>query len=529
MSHFERCMPISPAGREGYELDVLRPPAELGGTNGLRIGPDGRLWICEALMQRISSCDTKTGELGTVIPRDGSLIAPDDLAIDAEGNAYITDHDRITVRRADGTVSTLTDGLISANGITVDDDGHLYVNEFRPGGRLMEIDRHSGEIRVILESTDFPNACAKGPDGRLYYQNVMAGAVYAVDVDSGETEKIIDGFEMTPSVRFGPNGRLYVAESMRGLVTEIDLVTGVRRIIARMPLGGIDNFEFDAEGALYVSSYMTGCILKVPALDGAEPQILVPPGLVSIAGVAPMSDGSVLVANVFNIPVVAPDGTFDTWSPWITPQHIEMVNGVWPVDADSAFVLTGSGQVLRCQRGQTAADVMTAAAEAPADVVVVSEGAVALGGTDDGVLVGMEGGDVRQISADGTQTLVASTGLGNLVAVTGMTGRIAAADAESNSVAVVENGSVRTMQGFARPTGVAFSAGALYVAEHRARQVVRCDLVTDVREVVASDLPFGWPVPEPPPIGRASLAEAADGSILVGCDGDGSIRRLVRR
>jgi hypothetical protein len=48
------------------------------------------------------------------------------------------------------------------------------------------------------------------------------------------------------------------------------------------------------------------------------------------------------------------------------------------------------------------------------------------------------------------------------------------------------------------------------------------------QEVVATDLPLGMPQPGPRLGRRASLLAEAAGSVVMGCDGDGSIRRLRR-
>lgn len=48
------------------------------------------------------------------------------------------------------------------------------------------------------------------------------------------------------------------------------------------------------------------------------------------------------------------------------------------------------------------------------------------------------------------------------------------------------------------------------------------------QEVVATDLPLGMPQPGLRPGRRASLLAEATGSVLMGCDGDGGIRRPRR-
>lgn len=504
------------------------------GANGIRMGPDGRLWICEAFAQRVVSCDTKTGELTSVIPRDGSLVAPDDLAFDSAGTLYITDSHRITCRRPDGSMFTLTDQLVGANGITVDNEDRLYVDELRPAGRLMEIDRSTGAIRTIVASLGFPNACAKGPDGRIYLQNVVAGSVFAVDVSCGEVEQIAEGFQIISSVKFDASGRLVLSEGLSGTVTRIDLDTGEREQIARMPLAGVDNIEFDQEGTLYVSSYTTGSVLKVPRADQSGGELLVPPGLMRLSSIASCPDGSFLVANLLSAVQVQADGTFADWCTWTPAFQEDFVLDIRPLGANEALLLTEGGQVYRCSRGALSHPVKAAAQDpkSGADVLIAAHGATALGNAGDRILIAFAGGEVRRFESDGTLTLVASTGRKSIAAIHQRDGVLAAADPESGAVAIVSEGRVVTvLAGFARPTGVALNmeAKALFVAEHQMRRVVRCDLGSGAREAVATDLPFGWPEPVPPPIGRASLLMQKDGTLVIACDGDGSIRRLLHR
>ena len=533
MSHFERSMAISPQAHAGYALELIRPPAALMGANGIRIGPDARLWICEAFAQRVAACDTKTGELTTVIPRDGSLVAPDDLAFDSAGTLYITDSHRVTCRRADGSMFTLTDQLIGANGITIDNEDRLYVDELRPVGRLMEIDRSSGAIRTIVENLGFPNACAKGRDGRIYLQNVVAGIVFAIDVRSGEVEQIAAGFQIVSSVKFDSSGRLVLSEAMSGVVTAIELETGKREQIARMPLGGVDNIEFDREGALYISSYTTGSILKVPKGDKSGGKLLVPPGLMRVSGIAACSDGSFLVANLVSAVEVQADGAFADWCTWTPAFPQDFVLDIRPIGEDEALLLTEGGQVYRCPRGALSHTVKAAAQDGTrgGDVLIVGEGASAIGSADDGILIAFDGGEVRRFEPDGALTLAAATGQKHIAAIHQRGRILATADPESGTVGLVRDGVVTVLENFARPTGVALDmkAEAVFVAEHQARRVVRCHLASGAREVVATDLPFGWPQPEPPPIGRASLLMQEDGVLVIACDGDGSIRRLIRR
>ena len=153
---------------EGWRLERLTAPSRLFGANGLRTGPDGRVYVAQVTGSQISALDIGTGQLDTVSPKGGEIIAPDDVAFDASGNLYATEvmDGRISVRETGGRTRVLRDDLPCANGITVHQD-RLFVGECREGGRLMELDLASGASRILLENLPSPNAMEVGPDGLL--------------------------------------------------------------------------------------------------------------------------------------------------------------------------------------------------------------------------------------------------------------------------------------------------------------------------------------------------------------------------
>jgi len=51
---------------EGWILDRLTPPSRLFGANGLRTGPDGRVYVAQVAGSQISALDADTGELETI-------------------------------------------------------------------------------------------------------------------------------------------------------------------------------------------------------------------------------------------------------------------------------------------------------------------------------------------------------------------------------------------------------------------------------------------------------------------------------
>src|ERR1700720_1348171 len=138
--------------------------------NGLRTGPDGRVYVAQVTGSQISALDLATGQLDTVSAKGGEIIAPDDVAFDAGGNLYATEvmDGRVSVRDTGGRTRVLRDDLPCANGITVH-HGRLFIGECRDGGRLMELDLGGGAPRILAENLPAPNAMEVGPDGLLYF------------------------------------------------------------------------------------------------------------------------------------------------------------------------------------------------------------------------------------------------------------------------------------------------------------------------------------------------------------------------
>ena len=75
-----------PTVADGWRFERLTPPSRLFGANGLRTGPDGRVYIAQVTGSQISALDVGTGRVETVSAKGGDIIAPDDVAFDPDGN-----------------------------------------------------------------------------------------------------------------------------------------------------------------------------------------------------------------------------------------------------------------------------------------------------------------------------------------------------------------------------------------------------------------------------------------------------------
>lgn len=114
-----------PQAAAGWRVERRTPPSRLYGANGLRTGPDGRVYVAQVTGSQISALDVGTGELETISPLGSDVVAPDDIAFDTHGNMYITAYydGRVSVRSRDGSTRVLRDDVPGANGITVHQAG----------------------------------------------------------------------------------------------------------------------------------------------------------------------------------------------------------------------------------------------------------------------------------------------------------------------------------------------------------------------------------------------------------------------
>ncbi|WP_055404702.1 MULTISPECIES: SMP-30/gluconolactonase/LRE family protein [unclassified Mycobacterium] len=510
---------------EGWGVERVTAPSRLYGANGLRTGPDGRIYIAQVTGSQISALDHRTGELTTASPKGGDIVAPDDVAFDASGNLYATEvmDGRVSVRDTSGRTRVLRDDVPSANGITFH-RGRLFVGECRAGGRLLEFDLAGGPPRVLLENVPSPNAMEVGPDGLLYFPVMGANEIWRVDPDGGEPQRVAGDLGVPDSVKFDGQGHLVSTQVASGQVLRIDPRTGERRLLAQLN-PGLDNCTFVGD-RLFVSNF-TGEITEISP-DGTTQSVLAG-GLNWPMDLAVGDDGLLYVADGTYFYVGMPDGSLHTAGMLFSPGYPGFLRGVAASGPGEFVVTTSGGQVSRYrpQAGETEVladgfDQLYGVATAPAGVVFAELGTGRLLSLRSG---GIEvlASDLREpvgvaVDADGA-CLVAEAGAGRVVRVTGSSVDTVVADLE-------------------RPQGILVRDGLLYVVDAGAKAVIRFDLTSHARHTIASGLPVGPPpgvTPKPlrgmPPFSGpqgpfAGIAAAADGTLYISADGDGSVLAL---
>ncbi|MEO3758031.1 SMP-30/gluconolactonase/LRE family protein [Mycobacterium sp. B14F4] len=518
-----------PVVAQGWRLERLTAPSRLFGANGLRTGPDGRVYVAQVTGSQISALDLKSGRLETVSAKGGAIIAPDDVAFDAAGNLYATEvmDGRVSVRDADGRTRVLRDDLPCANGITVHQD-RLFVNECREGGRLMELDRDSGDLRVLADNLPSPNAMEVGPDGLLYYPLMTANEIWRLDPDPNkhsEPERVTADLGVPDAVKFDPQGHLVSTQVASGQVVRVDPRSGDKTILAQLN-PGLDNLTFVGD-RLFVSNF-TGEITEI--LGGGETRTVLAGGLNWPLDLAVGDDGILYVADGTYFYAVGADGSLRTVGMLFTPGYPGFLRGLAPAGAGTWVVATSGGQVARYRPADGETDYL-------ADGFDQLYG-VAVGPGEEIVFAELGTGRVHSLRSGHAEVL--ASGLREPVGVAfGPDGPLVAESGAGRVVALT--GGVQTVvDGLHRPQGLAVADGLLYIVDAGAKEVVAVDLHTGSRSTIASGLPVGPPPgvePKPlkgmPPFSGpqgpfAGIAVGGDGALYVSADGEGSVLAIRR-
>lgn len=517
----------APVVAPGWQVDNLTAPSRLFGANGLRTGPDGRIYIAQVTGSQISALDIATCEVSTVSAKGGDIVAPDDVAFGPYGTLYATEvMDGRVSELAGGHARVLRDDLPSVNGITVH-QGRLFVNECREGGRLMELDLNGGPPRILLEDIPSPNAMEVGPDGLLYFPVMGANQIWRISPEGGDHEVVTGDLGVPDSVKFDPSGHIVSTQVASGQVLRVDPRTGDKTLLAQLT-PGLDNCTF-VDGRLFVSNF-TGEITEI--LGAGQSRTLLPGGLNWPLDLAVGDDGVLYVADGTYFYALATGGTLRTVGMLFSPGYPGFIRGVVASGPGEFTVSTSGGQLARYRPGSNETDYLAdgfdqlyGVALAPGDGVVAAEF-----GT--GRVVSVRSGQVDVLAAGLVDPIgVVAEGDGAFLVTESGAGRV---------TRVTAGGSQTVVEGLHLPQGLLLQGRVLYVVDAGAKAVVATDLDTAATTTIAADLPIGPPpgvVPKPllgmPPFSGpqgpfAGIAAGHDGTLYISADGDGSVIALRR-
>jgi sugar lactone lactonase YvrE len=512
---------------EGWTLERLTPPSRLFGSNGLRTGPDGRIYVAQLAGSQISALDIGTGQLETISAPGGEIIAPDDVAFDPRGNLYVTEYydGRVSVRGVDGRTRVLRDDVPGANGITFY-KGRLFIDECRIGGRLMELDLNGGAPRVLAENLPLPNAMEVGPDGMLYYPVLGTNDIWRISPEGGTPQRVVGDLGVPDAVKFDSKGFIVSTQAHTGEVLRINPSNGERTVLAKLD-PGIDNLTFVGE-RLFVSNF-TGRITEI--LSGGETRAVMPGGFCWPLDLAVSDAGNVCVADGHHFFEVLPGGKLRTLGTMFSPGYpAGSLRGLAAVGKGEFIVTTAGGLVARYRPESHESDVLAQGLDQVYGVAVGPRGAIVVAELGTGRVLSVKDGEVE----------VLASGLRNPLGVAfGSDGACFVSESGAGRVVKLNGPSVETvLDGLQQPQGIVVRDGQLYVVDAGAKALIAFDLKNKVRHIIANELPVGAPPgvtlkplrgiqPFTGPQGPfAGVAAGPDGTLYVSCDADGSVVAL---
>lgn len=515
----------NPSVSEGWQLQQVTAPSRLFGANGLRTGPDGRIYVAQVTGSQISALDIDTGVLETVSARGGDIVAPDDVAFDPRGNLYATEvmDGRVSVRESNGAARVLRADVPSANGITFH-QGRLFVGECREGGRLMEFDLNGGAPRVLLDDVPSPNAMEVGPDGLLYFPVMGANQIWRIDPDGGDVQVVAGDLGVPDAVKFDADGFIVSTQVASGQVLRIDPRNGEQTVLAQLT-PGLDNLTFVGD-RLFVSNF-TGQITEI--LD-SQTRTLLGGGLNWPLDLTVGLDGSVYVADGTYFYRIGADGTLHTVGILFSPGYPGFLRGVTTSGAGEFVVTTAGDQVVRYRPEAAESEVLADGVDQPYGVALAP----------DGTHVVVEQGAGRLLAVRSGRVEVLATGLDTPVGVIIGPDGAPLVSVAGGVVRVTSAGAAPLVDGLHTPQGILVRDSALYIVDAATKELISYDLDTAARTTLATGLPVGPPpgvVPKPlkgmPPFSGpqgpfAGITAGPDGTLYISADGDGSVLALRR-
>ncbi len=258
---------------------------------GLAITSDGRLYFTQGSDHVVRMVDTQTGTISHVAgigsigyagnggpAVDAGLAAPYDVALDADGNLYISEGDAYRIRvvyAADGTIGTFAGTTSPGNNTEVP---ALQANLGGPRGIAFNAD---GDLYIVMVGND----CVRYIDADSLYLHAFAGtgAMGSTGFSGDNGQAVTAQFYSPYGVEVAPNGNVYIADLNNRRIRMVDVTTGTISTVAgsgllpydgdgvpatQAAIGNPHFMAFDAAGNLYFTDQQLHRIRKVDPVTG---------------------------------------------------------------------------------------------------------------------------------------------------------------------------------------------------------------------------------------------------------------------
>lgn len=230
---------------------------ETGGQpNGLVRDRHGTLWVGEAFEHAIIKLDAHGSELLRITRYgDEEFRWPNDIVIGPDDAIYFTDSGAWQRELLSPTEAALLP----------------IWKDYPYDGRVYRIDTDTLAVTRLDNGLRFTNGLAFGPDGLLYVNETIGGAVYRYDTTVSEPKReffgnVFDGeapgeFIGPDGMKFGADGRLYCTVTGQGEIAVLDK-TGA--VVERIKTAGIapTNIAFTEDGRhkAYITEVSNGAV-----------------------------------------------------------------------------------------------------------------------------------------------------------------------------------------------------------------------------------------------------------------------------
>jgi sugar lactone lactonase YvrE len=297
--------PMDPAFEALLSPEVLVTGAALSGANGLRVGPDGLLYVASVIGSEIVVMDPRDGAVVRRLTAMDGVHGPDDVAFAPDGAVYWTSilTGEVAGYTVDGTRRVAAMLGPGVNPLAFADDGRLFVAQCFFGDGVFEVDPAGGAPPRLIADDLGPgcglNGMDWGPDRRLYGPRWFHGEVVSLDVETGAWQVQATGLKVPAAVKFDSRGRLHVLDTATGQILRVD-EDALVAVVELEP--GLDNFAFDVRDQMFVSSFADGSVRRIES-DGSTVTLAVG-GMAHPGGVAVRDTGSgveVIVADLHTL------------------------------------------------------------------------------------------------------------------------------------------------------------------------------------------------------------------------------------
>ena len=493
------------AGCDPQDADVVESGAErvrtigesasFRGINGILFGPGGDLYLTSVVTPAVARVDPESGEILDNWGLDDGAQSPDDLAFGPDGSVYWTDisHGDVSMRTPAGENRVIASPGVGVNPITFSDDGRLFVSQCFMDTNLFELDP-AGEQEPRLIRDDLGPGCGLNGmdwgsvDGRLYGPRWFRGEVVSVDVDSGEIETVASGFGVPAAVKFNSEGVLHVLDSLRGEVVRIG-ESGSKEVVARVQ-PGLDNFAFDTDDRLFISSFADGFIVE--ALSPEENRVVLEGGLNMPGGLALIGTGDaarLVVADFFALRRLDPE-TGDVTG------VVRDVIGFSEIGTSMSVHATDEGQLVLSSWFDNAVRLWDPATDSLVQIFGELAAPIDAVQFEGNIVVSQWGaGNVISFSPDNPEERrVLAEGLSGPAGLSVANGVLYVADNLAGALLRIgDSGAEPVAEGLDQPDGLAAANGSIYVGEAGAGRVVEIDPASGESTTVTEGLELQVP------------------------------------